>query len=144
LTGPFGLELHTPGAGYAWLGMTQSLAKIPGLSLLAREVAILVTGFHEQAAFEIYAHSAVSGLPKSDLNQISKGLCPDHLGRDCKIAFKMATELCNRPGPLTVSTWNEAVDVLSVSGATAVVQYVGFYKYVATILNGFDSQVPEA
>ncbi|KAG6366316.1 hypothetical protein INS49_000493 [Diaporthe citri] len=41
MVGPFGIELHTPGAGYAWLKMTKSLAEITELPPLAREVAIL-------------------------------------------------------------------------------------------------------
>lgn len=138
----FGLELHTPAPGYAWLDMTKGLAQMPGLPPLAREVAILVTGNHEQAAYEVYAHSAVSRLPPSDLDEIKRGTCPAHLDEGCKVAFKVATELCEKPGPLGADIWNDAADTFGSTGATALVHYVGFYKYVATILNGFDAQVP--
>lgn len=137
----FGIELHTPEVGQCWLGMTKALAKIEGLPPLAREVAILVTGSHEKAAYEVYAHAALSGLPETALEQIYRGTCPEDLDEACKTAFKLATELC-KPGPLASSTWDEASKVLGTSGAVAVVHYVGFYKYVATILNGFDAKVP--
>jgi hypothetical protein len=71
----------------------------------------------------------------------SRGSCPQGFDRECKTAFKVATELC-KPGPLDEKAWKEAVDVFGVSGATALVHYVGFYKYVATILDSFDAQLP--
>lgn len=138
----FGIELHTPGAGYAWLKMTKSLAEITELTPLARGVAILVTGNHEAAAYEIYAHSAVSRLDAKDLKMITDGRCPDHLDGKCHAAFDLATELC-KPGRLSDGAWEKAVRLLGKTAAVATVHYVGFYKYVATILNVFDAKVPE-
>lgn len=138
----FGIELHTPRAGYAWLKMTKSLAEITELPPLAREVAILVTGNHEAAAYEIYAHSAVSRLSSEDLKTIADGRFPDHLDEKCHAAFDLATELC-KPGRLSGEGWEKAVGSLGKTAAVAVVHYVGFYKYVGTILNGFDAKVPE-
>ena len=58
------------------------------------------------------------------------------------MAFEIATDLC-RPGPLDGALWDKGLAILGRSGAMAVVQYVGFYKYVCTILNGFDAKVPK-
>lgn len=138
----FGIELHTPGAGYAWLKMTKSLAEITELPPLAREVAILVTGNHEAAAYEVYAHSALSRLRDDDLKAIAGGRCPGHLDEKCHAAFNLATELC-KPGRLSDEAWENAVARLGKTAAVAAVHYIGFYKYVATILNGFDAKVPE-
>ena len=121
--------------------MAKALAKIPGLPHKAREVATLVVGAHTHAAYEVTAHSKLSGIPKSELNDVHNSVCPDSFNAEEKATFKMANELF-KLGPVSTSTWNETVEVLGVSGATAVVQYVAFYKYVATILNGFDAQVP--
>lgn len=117
------------------------MRQIPGLSPSGREIAILVVGSHTQAAYEIAAHEKLSGLPRADLDEIANGVCPSSLDDEGKTVFKLANELF-KPGPLSDETWNEATRVLGVSGTTAVVQYVGFYKYVATILNGFDVKVP--
>lgn len=122
--------------------MTKSLAEITELPSQAREVAILVTGNHEAAAYENYAHSAVSRLSPEDLNTIADGRCPDHLDEKCHTAFDLATKL-RKPGRLSDMTWDKAVGSLGKTAAVAVVHYVGFYKYVATILNGFDAKVPE-
>lgn len=122
--------------------MTKSLAEITDLPSLAREVAILVTGNHEAAAYEIYAHSAVSRLDAEDLRTIADGRCPAHLDGKCHAAFDLATELC-KPGRLSDGAWENAARLLGKTAAVAIVHYVGFYKYVATILNGFDAKVPE-
>lgn len=122
--------------------MTKALAEITELPPLAREVAILVTGNHEAAAYEIHAHSAVSKLGDEDLKTIADGRCPDHLDERCHDAFDLATELC-KPGRLSDEAWEKAVGLLGKTAAIAVVHYVGFYKYVATVLNGFDSKVPD-
>jgi len=124
--------------------MTKALAQMPGLPQLAREVAILVTGHHEAAAYEVYAHSAVSRLSEADLDELKRGTCPAHLSKECHVAFKVATELCETPGPLDAGIWKEAINMFGMIGATTLVHYVGFYKYVATILNGFDAKVPGA
>jgi hypothetical protein len=123
--GQFGIELHTPEAGYAWLGMTKALASVPGLPPLGREVAILVTATHTKAAYEFYAHAKLSGLSPAYLNQISEGHYPESFDAACKTAFKVATELC-KPGPLGEKIWKEAVNTLGVPGATALIHYVGF------------------
>ena len=117
------------------------MAKIPGLSPSTREVAVVVVGAHTKAAYEVYAHERLSGLPREDLDLINDGQCPRSFNSEEQTVFKMANELFN-PGPLSAGTWEEATTVLGVSGATAVVQYGGFYKYIATILHGFDVQIP--
>lgn len=99
-------------------------------------------GAHTKAAYEVKAHETLSGFARSDLEEIDRGICPANMTDEGKIVFKVATELFN-PGPLPEATWNEAVEVLGIQGVTAVVQYVGFYRYVSTILNGFDAKVPE-
>lgn len=118
------------------------MAKIPGLSPSSREVAILVVGAHTKAVYEETAHKQVSGFSKSELDDIERGVCPAEFDDEKKVVFACATELVERPGPLSQETWQRTVDVVGVQGTTAVVHFVGFYKYVSTILNGFDAQVP--
>ena len=124
--------------------MTKTLGEVRELPALAREVAILVTAAHAKAAYAFYAHSAVSALPKPDLDQIWQGECPAHLDSASQTAFHVAYDLCHQPGPLRQSVWEQAVETLGRKAAVALVHYVGFYKYVATILNGFDAKVPDS
>ena len=121
--------------------MAKALAKIPGLSPNNREIAILVIGAHTKAAYEVYAHERLSGFDRADLDMIDGCKCPPGFNEEEHVVFRMANGLC-APGPLDAEIWEEATKTLGVSGATAIVQYVAFYKYVATILNGFDVQIP--
>jgi hypothetical protein len=123
--------------------MTKSLGEVKSLPPLAREVAILVTAGHEQAAYAIYAHKAASKLGENDLQQILGGSCPPHLDAACQVSFRVAKELSESPGPLKLEVWEGAVKVLGLEAAKAVVHYVGFYKYISTILNGFDAKLPD-
>lgn len=139
----FGIELHTPGPAYGWLDMTKSLATYKSLPALPREIAILVIGSYEQAEYEMYAHSAVSGLSKMDLDSILVDKkCPPSLDRQCQVAFNVATHLASIPGPLDESVWMEAVEVLGREAAIVLMHYCGLYKYVCTILNAFDAKLP--
>lgn len=124
------------------MGMIKGMAKIPGLSPRVREVAILVVGAHTKAAYEVYAHQQLSGLPPDDFDSIDQGKCPPSFDEEQRVVLKMANGLF-AAGPLSAEIWEEGTKVLGISGATAVVQYVAFYKYIATILNGFDVQVPK-
>ena len=119
------------------------MAKLPGLSRSTREVAILAVGAHTKAAYEENAHKKLSSFSKSELEDSEKGVCSADFDEEKKVVFACATELVEKPGPLSQETWQRTMDVIGVQGTTAVVHYVGFYKYVATILKGFDTQVPE-
>ena len=119
------------------------MAKLPGLSPSTREVAILVVAAHTKAAYQESAHQQLSGFSKGELEDIERGVCPAEFDEEKKVVFACATELVEKPGPLAQETWQETVDVVGLQGTIAVVHYVGFYQYVATILNGFDAQVPK-
>lgn len=136
------MQLHTPEVGHHFLGFATSLAKIPGLSAQAREMAILVVGAHTGAAYEDYAHSRLSQFSEAQEDEIRNGRCPTGLEESETVAFEVASELFKK-GPLPQDSWNKAVNTLGVDGAKALVHYVGFYRYIATILNGFDVQIPE-
>ncbi|KIW53591.1 hypothetical protein PV05_09148 [Exophiala xenobiotica] len=146
LLGPFGVQLHLPGIAQHFVGIGKTLLAVSGLSARAREVAINVVGAHTKAAYEHAAHARVAltlGFSKAQLDEIESGVCPADLGDDEMIAFDVATELLERPGPLREDVWQRAVGVLGKNGAMVLVQYIGWYRYIATILNGFDVQVPE-
>ena len=69
LLGPWNPWLHEPSFGKASWDLVRALADRPSLPKSVREVAILVTGAHFKAAYELYAHVLVGeqrGL--SDVN----------------------------------------------------------------------------
>lgn len=146
LIGPFAIQLHIPAIAEHFIGFATSLLAVPGLSPRAREVAINVVGAHTKAAYETSAHQGAAkrlGFSAVQLEEIYRGTCPSNLAEDEKIAFEVATELLEVAGPLRQDLWDRAVEVLGKGGSMVLIQYVGLYQYVSTILNGFDAQVPE-
>jgi 4-carboxymuconolactone decarboxylase len=145
LVGPFGIILHHPAVGHAFLNISQALRTIPGFSTYAREVAIAVVGAKSQAAYENYAHRIIGvheGLSPEEMQMLNAGKCPETLTEEGKVAFEVASRLVDGPGPLATESWDRALRTFGKDGAAALVHYVGFYRYVSTVLNGFDAQVP--
>ena len=85
LVGPFNPFIHFPQFGNAAWDYNVALAANSTLPKMVREIAILVTGAHFTARYEIYAHERVGamvGLTESKLATISAGQRPaDSLGR---------------------------------------------------------------
>ena len=138
----FGIQIHTPELAEIFLKFANTLRGFPVPSP-AREVAILVVGAHTKAVYEQGAHRLISKLPQRDIEEINRGICPESFSREQRTAFQTATELM-KPGPLAQSAWDEAFSVFGREGTMGIVHLVGFYKYVSTILNGFDAKWPQA
>lgn len=143
--GPFGIMLNTPAIGESFFQLATRLGNIAGLSAEAREVAILVVGVEQEAAYELYAHKRLaehSELSNQIVEKILAGQKPPNLSPDLSIAFDIAKALMSKRGNLDQDLWDQAVDVFGISGATSLVHYVGFYSYTCIILRGFDTKVP--
>ncbi|KAI9637494.1 uncharacterized protein MKK02DRAFT_43420 [Dioszegia hungarica] len=140
--GPFGIILHTPELAKAYMQLTGSVAGIGGLDPEARETAILVVGATTGAKYETYAHEPVSGFKREELDSILAGKCPSTFEGKRLTAYKVAVALQEK-GPLSKELWDEALETFGRDGAISLVHYVGLYRYVATLLNGFDASVPE-
>ena len=79
LAGPWNPWLHEPPIGKPIWDLTKALSEQSKLPDPARQVAILVTGAHFRAAYEIYAHVAVAEhdtLPDAKLATIVAGQRP--------------------------------------------------------------------
>ena len=93
LMGPWNPWLHEPSFGKASWDLVRALADKPSLPKPVREVAILVTGAHFKAAYELYAHVLVGeqrGLSDDKLATIVAGQRPVDLTRDEAIGFDFA------------------------------------------------------
>lgn len=145
LVGPFGILLHTPHIGRAFMEISQALEELPGLTCRTREIIALVVGVNERSAFHIYSHGRLAmekGLSQNELDALLAGLYSNSFTQEDKAAYMVARELCVSSGPLSDRVWNEAVTVLGRDGALAAVQYTAMNRFVATLLRGFDAQVP--
>jgi 4-carboxymuconolactone decarboxylase len=145
LMGPWNPWLHEARIGKPIWDLTKALSAQSNLPDPARQVAILVTGAHFRAAYEIYAHVAVAEhdkLPDAKLATIVAGQRPPDLTRDEAVAYDVAAALTGG-GVLPELTYRTAVDAFGVHGAAELCYLVGLYCLVSVTLNGFDVPVPE-
>ncbi len=146
LMGPWNPWLHQPGIGGPVWALTKALSENPSLPRPVREVAILVTGAHFRAAYELYAHVIAAesrGLDDEKLATIVAGQRPANLARDEGVAYDVAASLVGG-GVLPDLTYRAAVAAFGQRGASELIQLIGLYCLVSVTLNGFDLPVPEA
>lgn len=145
--GPFPFFLAAPEAGTEFLKYFTKIAQIPGLPADAKEVAILATGSHFQAKYELYAHYNVAtkkaGLSQDVAKAICEGRKPEGLSEQCGVAYDAAKYLSAKPGPMPQEIWDRCEKALGRQGTVALVHYVGAYAYTCIILNAADVPVPD-
>jgi 4-carboxymuconolactone decarboxylase len=144
MIGPWNASLHHPAIGKASWELTQAVNALGVLPANVKEVAILVVGGFHKAAYEIYAHAAVSErlrMPLARISELIANVKPADLSDDQAVAFDVAYRLC-RGGPLPDATWRLAVAAFGELGAAQLVYLVGVYAFVSKALNGFDVSAP--
>lgn len=145
LMGPWNPWLHEPRIGGAIWELTKAMSMEATLPDPARQIAILVTGAHFDAAYEIYAHVAVAeteAMPPARISAICAGLKPMDLNAEENVAFDVAYALV-KGGVLPEPCYRLAVDTFGQHGANELIYLVGLYSLVSVTLNGFNVPVPE-
>ncbi|KAK0789328.1 hypothetical protein LTR91_023591 [Friedmanniomyces endolithicus] len=131
LIGPMPFYLASPDIGQDVMGLVGKAAALPGLSLEARETAILADGGQD------YEVGGGAG------RLIAGGEKPKDLDEESGVAFDVATYLSSKPGALPQEMWNRSVRVLGREGTVALVHFVGLYAYTCIVLNAMDAPVPQ-
>ena len=145
LMGPWNPWLHEPKIGGPVWELTKALSAVSTLPDPCRQIAILVTGAHFHAGYQIYAHVAVAqadGLSDDTISTIVSGLRPADMPRDQAIAYDTASALV-RGGVLPELSYRLAEDTFGPHGIAELIYLVGLYCMVSVTLNGFDVPVPE-
>jgi 4-carboxymuconolactone decarboxylase len=146
MLGPWNAWLHDPELGAAFWGSTQALTKAKRIPDAARQVAIIATGAHFGAAYEIYAHSAVArakhAMTDRRIAALAAGERPDDLDDDEATAHDVAKGLL-RGGPLPAPLYERALARFGQAGTNELIYLVGHYCFVSMTLNGFDVPVPQ-
>ena len=96
LIGPWNPWLRFPKVGGPIWELTKALSSSPTLPKPVREVAILVTGAHFRAGYEIYAHVLIAelrGLSDDKIATIVAGQRPADLTREEAVAYDVAHAL---------------------------------------------------
>ncbi len=145
LLGPWNPWLHEPKIGGAIWNLTKALSAESTLPDPCRQIAILVTGAHFHAGYEIYAHTAVArkdGLSDETIATIVAGQRPADLTREQAIAYDTAAALV-AGGALPALNHTLATKAFGAHGLAEFVYLVGLYCMVSVTLNGFDVPVPD-
>jgi alkylhydroperoxidase family enzyme len=144
LMGPWNPWIHYPRIGRAVWDLTKTLASQSKLEPAIREIAILVTGAHFRAAYELYAHVALAekkGLEDVKLRVVVAGQRPHDLTEHEAIAYDLAASLV-AGGVLPQLVYDAAVKLLGAEGTAELIQLIGLYALVCVTLNGFDVPIP--
>lgn len=145
LMGPWNPWLHEPVIGKAVWDLTKAMSMHATLPDPARQVAILVTGAHFDAAYELYAHIAVAereGMSARRLSELCANVKPADLDAEESAAYDVAFALVNG-GVLPEPCYRLAVATFGQHGANELIYLVGLYALVSMTLNGFNVPVPE-
>ena len=145
LMGPWNPWLHEPVIGKAVWDLTKAMSMQAMLPDAARQIAILVTGAHFDAAYEIYAHIAVAErekMPPARLSALCANIKPADLNPEESVAYDVAFALVNG-GVLPEPCYRLAVETFGQHGANELIYLVGLYALVSMTLNGFNVPVPE-
>lgn len=145
LMGPWNPWLHEPKIGAAVWALVKALSERATLPEPCRQIAILVTGAHFHAGYQIYAHVAVAqkdGLSNDTIASIVAGQRPADLPREQAIAYDMAAALV-RGGVLPRLNYELGCEVFGRHGVAELIYLVGLYCLVSMTLNGFNVSVPE-
>jgi alkylhydroperoxidase family enzyme len=145
LMGPWNPWLHEPKFGKAVWDLAKAIGSNPSVPSAIREIAILVTGAHFKAGYELYAHVAVAeirGLSDEKLATIVAGQRPVDLTRQEAVAYDFASALVSG-GVLPELTYRAAVEQFGAHGAAELSYLIGLYCMVSVTLNTFDVPVPE-
>jgi hypothetical protein len=145
LMGPWNPWLHEPRIGGAVWELTKAMTMEASLPDPVRQIVILVTGAHFNAAYEIYAHVAVAEKEKMSPERIAtllSGSRPGDLTKEEGIGYDLAFALVNG-GILPEPIYRLAVATFGQHGANELIYLVGLYCLVSMTLNGFNVPVPE-
>lgn len=145
LMGPWNPWLHEPRIGGAVWELTKAMSMEATLPDPVRQIAILVTGAHFDAAYELYAHIAVAekdGMSDMRLATLVSGSRPTDLSPEEGVGYDVAFALVNG-GVLPEPVYCLAVKTFGQHGANELIYLVGLYCLVSMTLNGFNVPVPE-
>ena len=141
--GPWNGWLHAPVVGAGVWTLIKAMAQDEKLPQNLRQIAILTVGSHFNAAYEIYAHTALArqSFDEDQIRALTNGAIPQGFSPEETLVHQIAKALV-RGGPLSDELWAEGVRVLGQDEAIRLVFLVGLYALVSMCLNGFNVPVP--
>lgn len=124
---------------------TKALALGAKLPKPVREVAIVVTGTHFRARYELYAHIRVGelvGLTDAKIATIAAGQKPADLTEQEAMSYDFSSALVSG-AVIPQVLYDRAVGYFGQEGVAELIYLVSLYSSVSILLNGFDVPVPD-
>ena len=144
LLGPFNALLYGPEVGTAYLDYFAAEKKNTSLSQPVHEIVILTVGAAWNAAYELYAHTAVGksvGLSESVIDAIVSGQTPAGLSAPEAAAYEFTRQLATTRR-VDAAAYAQAQATLGDKGLVDIVMLAGLYIMTSAVLNTFQVPVP--
>lgn len=144
LIGPFNPMLRSPEIATALMGVTQTEQQHTSLSAKVREVVILTTGAVWQAAYELYAHTAVAekaGFDDATIQALVAGQKPDGLSEKEALAYDFTYSLV-ATHQVNPDLYRRVLEAFEEKGMVDMIALLGQYMTISAVLNTFAVPVP--
>ena len=144
LLGPFNPLLYNPMVGQGFMEYLGAERKHTSLSAKVREVIILSVGAVWQAAYELYAHTAVAdkaGLERETVEGLAAGRTPETMPDDQRVAHEFARSLAAER-QVAPELYARAEKAFGRAGIVDIIHLVSLYMGTSALLNVFAVPVP--
>lgn len=144
IRGPFPLLLRRPAMADATRLLGDCIRYNSSLSDAVRELAILIVVRHWNVDAEWASHKKIAleaGLPEALLSELEKGKRPGGMSAEHEIIYDAVSELMARR-ELSDPTYKKALEAFGEIGVVDLIGAVGYYTYVALIMNGAANPLP--
>jgi 4-carboxymuconolactone decarboxylase len=146
LVGPFNAMLRSPLIAKALMGVTAAEGEHTSLNEKVRQVVILTTGAAWQAAYELYAHTAVgrqAGFDEATLQQLVAGQKPATLSVEEAVAYDFTHRLVTTH-QIDATLYEQAIVTFGEKGVVDMIALAGQYMTISGLLNTFAVPAPTA
>ena len=145
LIGPFNAMLYSPQIGTASMQYLSAEQDHTALTPRVREVVILTVGAVWQAAYELYAHTAVgrkAGLDEVSIRALAAGeAATETLSIEESAAHEFTRALATEHR-VDSELYKRTVELFGAKGVVDMIHLAGNYMTVSALLNTFEVPAP--
>ncbi|GGF01767.1 carboxymuconolactone decarboxylase family protein [Hymenobacter cavernae] len=144
LIGPFNAMLRSPAISKALMSVTAAEGTHTSLSEKVRQVVILTVGAAWQAAYEIYAHTAVAekaGIEEHKIQLLAAGQKPEGLSIEEDVAYDFVRRLTTTH-QIEAALYERALVTFGEKGIVDMIYLAGQYMTISGLLNTFAVPAP--
>lgn len=144
LIGPFNVMLRSPLLSQASNAMTAAEGQHTSLSERVRQVVILTVGAVWQAAYELYAHTAVAekaGFDMPTIQGLVAGQKPASLSKEESVAYDFTHALATKH-QIAAPLYEQTLATFGEKGVVDMIYLAGQYMTVSSLLNTFAVPAP--